>query len=110
MPKAKAKKLVVDESLINSCLPDTPKGYSRIIVKESSTVYRVDLIHEREYMYKQGETVSTIWGFVKKDQVHRIGTKQKPSKESVCHLLDASDLSGYTAIIPVGPRNLHHLN
>ena len=107
MPKA--KKLVVDEALINSCLPDAPKGYSRRIVQESATIYRVDLIHERQYMYKQGEVVSTIWGFVKKDQVHRVGIKQKPAREAVCHLLDASDLSGYSSIIPTGPRSLLHL-
>lgn len=109
MPKAKAKKLVVDESLINSCLPDAPKGYSHRIVQESATIYRVDLLHEKQYMYKQGEPVITIWGFVKKDQVHRVGIKQKPSREAVCHLLDASDLSGYSSIIPTGPRSLLHL-
>ena len=97
MPK---KKLVVDEGLINSCLPDTPDGYRRRIIQQSPTIYKVVLDHEREYSYKQGETVTTVWGYVKKDKVHRIGINDKPAREVLCHILDASDLSGYTAIIP----------
>lgn len=98
MPKA--KKLVIDEGLINSCLPDVPKGYNRRIEQQSARIWRVVLDHEREYSFKQGEIVTTVWGFIKGDKVHRPSTMDKPAREVLCHILDASELPRYTSIIP----------
>ena len=104
MPKA--KKLVVDEALIKSCLPDAPKGYRHSIVKESATIYRVNLHHPNHYVYK--ENVVTVWGFIKGRKVFT-SKNMKPSKVEVCDILDACELTGYSSVVPVGPRDLTHL-
>ena len=95
MPKA--KKVKVDEGLIKSCLPDAPEGYRHSVVKVSPTIFRVVLHHPDRYVYKEG--VRTDWGYIKGGKVFtpRGG---KPSKVEVCDLLDASELSGYTSVIP----------
>ncbi|QIN97017.1 hypothetical protein [Synechococcus phage S-H34] len=92
-----AKRLIVTRELINSCLPDTPEGYTRTIEKVSATIYRVVLHHPDRYTYKQG--VTTDWGFIKGRVVYR-PKSGKASTEKVCDLLDANELSGYTCIIP----------
>ena len=91
------KKLVVDEGLINSCLPDTPKGFTRRIEKVSARIFRVMLEHHYPYTYTT-DKVSTVWGFIKGENVHKPKNVDKPQRESVCHILDAGELSSYTAI------------
>lgn len=92
-----AKRLIVTKDLISSCLPDAPEGYRHSIVKESPTIYRVNLHHPNHYVHK--ENVITAWGFIKGRKVFT-SKNSKPSKVEVCDLLDASELSGYTCVIP----------
>ena len=99
-------KLKVTEELIRSCLPDAPKGYRHSVVKESATIYRVNLHHPNRYVYK--ENVVTVWGFIKGRKVYT-SKNCKPSKVEVCDVLDSGSLSGYSCVIPVGPRDLTHL-
>ena len=92
-----AKRLVVSKDLIKSCLPDAPEGYRHSIVMVSPTIYKVNLHHPDVYVHK--ENVVTIWGFIKGRRV-MTSRNSKPSKVDVCDLLDAGELSGYTAVIP----------
>lgn len=93
-------KLNVNESLIKSCLPDAPKGYSHRVVQVSPRVFQVLLQHPDIYTYRP-EPPCTVWGFVKTNgDVMRPKNYTKPSREVVCSILDAGELSGYTSIIP----------
>jgi len=94
------KKLNVNESLIKSCLPDAPKGYSHSVVQFSARVFQVFLHHPDVYTYST-EPPFTIWGFVKTNgDVMRPTNATKPSREVVCSILDAGELSPYTTIVP----------
>ena len=46
------------------------------------------------------QPVRTVWGFVKGGKVYPPKNSQHPRPKSVCDLLDAWRLSGYTTIIP----------
>lgn len=95
-----AKKLSVTTSLIERNLPVCPEGYTHKIVQMSPRVFRVSLEHEFPYSYTT-EPVETVWGFIKSNgDVVRPSTFDKPSREVVCSILDAKDLSPYTSIIP----------
>jgi len=96
MPRS--RKLIVNEELIQSYLPEAPEGFSHRVDRTSSTVYRVVLVHPNTYTYK--EHVETTWGFVKGPYVYRTSNGKNLTKK-VCHLLDAKTLSGYTTIVPV---------
>ena len=98
------KRLIVTRELINSCLPDVPKGYTRSIEKVSPTIYRVVLHHPDRYTYKQ--EVKTDWGFIKGRTIYR-PKSGKASMDKVCDLLDANELSGYTCIIPTRTDHNH---
>ena len=91
------RKLVVDEGLINSCLPDTPKGFTRKIEKISARIFRVMLEHHYPYTYRS-DRATTVWGFIKGENVHKPKNVDKPVRESLCHILDAGELSRYTCI------------
>jgi len=102
-----SKKLTVNASLIEDNLPVCPEGYSRKIVQVSPRVYRVSLEHSFSYSYTS-EPVETVWGFVKSNgDVVRPSTFEKASREVVCGILDAKQLSPYTSIIPTRTDHSH---
>ena len=92
-------RLVVTKKLILENLPQAPEGYSHRVEKVSASIYKVMLDHPPVYSYTS-EPVSTVWGFIKGDKVHRPKTATTAAREVLCPLLDASSLSGYTSIIP----------
>ena len=96
-----AKKLVVTEELIRSCLPDAPAGCSHRLSKHSARVWKVSLAYPPSYApLSRPDGGETTWGFITSTgQVKRPKNFKTPGEE-VCHLLDAGDLSGYTSIIP----------
>ena len=98
MPKAK-KKLKVDEGLMRSCLPDAPSGFTHSVQQLTARSWAIWLHHPDKYLFSS-EPRKTIWGFIKGDMVHAPKNFKMARKETVCHILDMSDLSGYTSIIP----------
>ena len=95
------KKLVVTDELILSCLPDAPKGMSHTLSKHTARVWKVSLHYPPTYApLSRPDGGETTWGFVKSTgQVCRPKNFKTPGDE-VCHILDASELSGYTSITP----------
>lgn len=72
--------------------------------------WSVWLVHETDYVYAEGETVRTIWGYVKKNgDVYRPLNARKPSKEKVGDLSSSYKLSGYTTIVPTTTSLVHLL-
>jgi len=94
------RKLIVDEDLIYSNLPEPPKGFSYGVEQMTTTTWRVHLNHPRVYSYTT-EQVQTVWGFVKKNgNVHRPRNFTKPSPEVVGKVLDMGSMNRYTTIKP----------
>ena len=93
------KSTVIDDTTVMQSLPECPVGYHYELVHVSPLIRRIDLHHHRDYVYAEGERVVTIWGFIKGGKVFP-PKRGKPAPKSVCQLLDARDLSGYTSIIP----------
>lgn len=97
----RAKRLLVTEELIRSCLPDAPSGCSHILSKHSARVWKVSLAYPPAYApLSRPDGGQATWGFITSTgQVKRPKNHKTPGDE-VCHILDAGELSGYTSIIP----------
>ena len=80
-----------------ACLPDEPEGYYFSVEQMSPLIMRVWLHHKKVYDYNLGEPVKTIWGFIKSGRVHPPKNTKTPNPKSVCDLLDAWKLPGYTS-------------
>ena len=94
-------RLVVTEELIRSCLPDAPAGFSHQLSKHSARVWKVSLSYPPSYApLSRADGGQTTWGFVTSTGPVKRPKNPKTPGEEVCHILDASELSGYTSIIP----------
>ena len=93
---------------IHYFLPDAPSGFHYQVEQVGALTHKVWLVHERDYVYAEGEQVKTIWGFIKHNKVFPPKNAKTARTKSCCSLLDAHTLPGYSCIVP-STTDLTHL-
>ena len=73
----------------------------------SPLVMRVWFYHDMEFSYTT-EVVRSVWGFIKAGKVHTPKNHKTPNPRSVCDVVDAWKLSGYSSIMTT-ITSLQHL-
>ena len=83
---------------IQTYLPDAPEGYSYEVEQVSKLIARVWLHHHKQYLYKQGEPVKTVYCFVKGKKVYPPANAKHAKARSLCSIVDLSSQSPYTTL------------
>ena len=90
-------------------LPDAPSGFHYSVEVVSPLVHRIWLHHHADYDYACGESVKTVYGFVKGGKCYPAKNANQARPKSVCLLIDLKDQSPYTLIIPKTTSLVHLL-
>ena len=93
--------------MIENYLPDEPDGYHYSVEQVSPLVHRVWLHHHREYSYKDGEPVKTVYCFIKGGKVYPPQNYKKMRPKSLCKLTELFKQPPHSTIIPTTTSLLH---
>ena len=90
----------ITEQQIRDSLPVPPYRFKYRITQQSPQIWRVDLLHPRQYTYTCDDVV-TVWGFIKSNGlVYPPKNYMKAQRSSVCHYQDIPETMSYTSIVP----------